>query len=152
MYKKQVEHMLSRFDEAKKYIKTHGMLITKIEGIGKTKETFCKDFEENSEDLKRIAYALAVEVTNSKPSCYSYAAAIAVIAEELGYDYEIYAGLALDKERDVKLYEKVSGRTYSSSELPFMANYLYVKSDEVDYDFVNEFKNIEHIYTEKVEK
>lgn len=149
MYNKQVEHMLTRFDEAKRYIKTHYKLDLILKSKCKEKVDFCQDFEENSDLLKQIALYLAQQVTNSKPSCYCYAAAIAYIAEELGYNYEIYAGLAVNTEKEPKLYDKVKDEEYSEKSLPFMANYVFISSEDNSYDYLDGFANIEHIYVTK---
>lgn len=149
MYKKQVEHMMSRFDEAKHYIKSHARLDWILKNKGKEKVDFCKDFEENSEYLKKIALYLAKTVTHSEASCYTYAAAIAFIAEELGYDYDIMAGLAVNTVTEKKLYDKVKDDNYDEYSLPFMANYVVVKVEDMYYDYLDGFDNIEHIYITK---
>ena len=149
MYNKQVEHMLTRFDEAKRYIKSHFKLDLILRSKGKEKVDFCKDFEENSDLLKKIALYLATQVTNSSAACYCYAAAIAFIAEELGYSYDIYAGLAVNTEKEPMLYNKVKDDEYSEKSLPFMANYVFVSTEDNSYDYLDGFDNIEHIYVTK---
>ena len=149
MYNKQIEHMMTRFDEAKRYIKRNFKLNLLIRGKGKEKVDFCKDFEENSDTLKQIALYLAQQVTNTNPESYSYAAAIAYIAEELGYQYDIYAGLAVNMNKEKKLYDRVKDGKYNENSLPFMANYVFVRAEENDYDYLNGFDNIQHIYVTK---
>lgn len=151
MYKKQIEHLLSRFEESKKAIRNNTRLERLLKSKGKTKTDFCQDFEEDTQDLRDIASFMATQVSNQHPTCYTYAAAIAVIAEELGYEYKVFAGMAVNMETDQKIYDKVKNHKFTEHEPPFTANYIFIRTDEKDYGYLNGFDTIEYIYVTEQE-
>ena len=69
----------------------------------------------------------------------------------MGYEYKLFAGMAVNMETDQKIYDKVKNHKFTEHEPPFTANYIFIRTDERDYGYLNGFDTIEYIYVTEQE-
>ncbi|MBQ8234372.1 MAG: hypothetical protein IJZ36_02160 [Bacilli bacterium] len=79
---------------------------------------------------------------------YTYAAAVAVLAEIAGLEYELRCGYSLDKNANgyEKLAEEAKHANYSEDNLPLFVNHFYVTIEDKAYEYFNGSTEIDHIY------
>ena len=106
------------------------------------------EIKENSDKFKKLAMIMSRDVTRGNIMGYTYAAAVAVLAEIAGLEYELRCGYCLDKNG--KGYEKLAKEAeeakYTEENLPYFANHFYVTIEDKAYEYFNGAEEIDHIF------
>ena len=148
MFKKQLAHSCERYNIAKETIEKMPIK-NLLSSVMIAENELEKEIKENSEKFRNLVLLLAKNVTREdKIMGYTYAAAVAVLAEIAGLEYELRCGYCLDK--NAKGYEKLSNEAreanYSEDNLPLFVNHFYLTIDEKVYEYFNNATEIDHIY------
>lgn len=147
MFKKQVNHCYERFNIAKDVI-SKMPIKNLLSSVMISEDSLEEELKNNSQKIHKVALLMAKDVTRGKVMSYTYAAAIAVLADIVGLNYELRCGysLAKDMEGYEKLLEEAKKANFSDSNLPYFANHFYLIIDGKVYEYFNGYKEVEHIY------
>ena len=147
MFRKQVEHSCERYNIAKETI-SKLPIKSLFSSVMLCEEDLETELKENSEKIRKLAYLMSKDVTRGNVMGYTYAAAIAVLADIAGLDYELRCGYSLDKNASgyEKLVQEAKNANYSEDNLPYFVNHFYVVIDGKIYEYFNGATEIDHIY------
>ena len=113
-----------------------------------------KDMEEDTELFRETMFKFARLITPiGAVGCYTYTAAVSLLMDKLGVEYELYAGLCIPQslpshDEDVKKFKE---RLESGKPLN-LATHIYLVANDKEYEyFSGDYSGITKVHVIKVE-